>query len=121
MRTPIVIAAVTLFVSVATAQDIVGLEDCAQARGPDKKIGCLQSNVGYLYGLIKKNETAAQARAREDAAKLGAAIARLDALAADVERLKARIEQLEKPAPAKPVAAKPEPAKPEQAKPEQAK
>jgi hypothetical protein len=106
MRTPILLAAIVLAASPAFAQDIVGVEDCAQARGPDKKIGCLQSNVGYLHGLIRKNDVAAQARLREETAKFVTATARLDALAAEIERLKARLDQLEKPAAPKPASPK---------------
>jgi hypothetical protein len=102
MRTPILVAVLVLLSASAVAQDIVGLEDCAQARGPDKKIGCLQSNVAYLHGLIRKNDAAAQARLKDEAAKVAAAAARIDTLAAEIERLKARLDQLEKPAAAKP-------------------
>jgi hypothetical protein len=106
MRMPILVAASALFATSALAQDIVGLEDCAQARGPDKKIGCLQSNVAYLHGLIRKNDAAAQARLKEEAAKAVAATARIGALATEIERLKARLDQLEKPAAAKPASPK---------------
>ncbi len=78
------------------AQDIIGLEDCAQARGPDKKIGCLQGNVGYLHGLIRKNEAAAAARLRDAESKLNEATATLDALRREIERLKAIIGRLDK-------------------------
>jgi hypothetical protein len=64
MRVPALVLILFLIASPAAAQDIVGIEDCAQARGPDKKIGCLQSNVGYLHGLIRKNDAAAQVRRR---------------------------------------------------------
>jgi hypothetical protein len=85
----------------ALAQDIVGIEDCAKARDPDKKAGCLQSNVNFLHELIKKNEAAAQARQREAAARLTAAAARIEELRGEVERLKATLDQLAKKAPAR--------------------
>lgn len=106
MRQPIFLAIFVFATLPAFAQDIVGLEDCAQARGADKKIGCLQSNVGYLHGLIKKNDAAAQARLKEEAARLAAATARIETLAAEIERLKARLDQLEKPATPKPATPK---------------
>jgi hypothetical protein len=104
---PILLAVFAMAASTSLAQDIVGLEDCAKATSPDKKIGCLQSNVAYLHSLIRKAETAAQARARDDAARLAAATVRIDALAAEIEGLKGRFDRLEKPpAAAKPPAAK---------------
>jgi hypothetical protein len=106
MRVPTLLVFLLVAAPSAFAQDIVGIEDCAQARGPDKKIGCLQSNVGYLHGLIRKNDAAAQARLKEETAKLAAATARLDALAAEIERLKVRLDQLEKPATPKPASPK---------------
>jgi hypothetical protein len=98
---------VALATSPAFAQDIVGLEDCAKATSTEKKIGCLQSNVGYLHGLIRKAETATRARARDDAARLAATTARIEVLAAEIGGLKGRLDRLEKPpAAAKPPAAK---------------
>jgi hypothetical protein len=97
MRMPILLVALVLAASLAVAQDIVGLEDCARATSPDKKIGCLQSNVAYLHGLIRKSEAATQARARDDAARLAAATARIDALAAELAGLKGRLDKLERP------------------------
>ena len=84
----------------AAAQDIAGLEDCAQARGPDKKIGCLQSNVEFLHKLIKTNDTAAQA-------KLSAANLKIGELQAQIERLKTALDQLEKKIPPPPASAPP--------------
>ena len=108
MRTPIPVAAILLggFVLLAVsapghAQDIVGLEDCSRAQGADKKLGCLQSNVQYLHGLIRKTDAAAQARAREAAAQIAAANAKAEQLAAEVARLKAALDKLEKKQPAK--------------------
>jgi len=109
MRTPIPVAAILLggFLLPAVsappghAQDIVGLEDCSRAQGADKKLGCLQSNVQYLHGLIRKTDAAAQARSREAAAQIAAANARTEQLAAEVARLKAALEKLEKKQPAK--------------------
>jgi hypothetical protein len=101
MRMPILLTVLAMAASPAIAQDIVGLEDCTKATSADKKTGCLQSNVAYLHGLIRKAETAAQARAREDAARLVAATARIEALAAEIEGLKGRLGRLEKPPAAK--------------------
>jgi hypothetical protein len=101
MRTITLLAIIATMVSSAFGQDIVGLEDCAKARGADQKIGCLQSNTAYLHGLIRKAEAAAHVRSREEAARLTAAAARVDALAAEIERLRVRLEKLEKPPAAK--------------------
>lgn len=101
MLKPALLAAILMTVPPVQAQDIVGLEDCAQAKGADKKAGCLQSNVEFLHRLIKKNDAAAQAKLREEAAKLAAATARLDELRGEIDRLKSALERLEKPAPKK--------------------
>ncbi len=101
MLKPAVLVAILMFAAPLKAQDIVGLEDCSQAKGPDKKAGCLQSNVEYLHRLIKTNEAAAQARLKEEAARLSAATARLDALSAETERLKLALDQIEKKVPRK--------------------
>jgi|tagenome__1003787_1003787.scaffolds.fasta_scaffold19825619_2 septal ring factor EnvC (AmiA/AmiB activator) len=99
----------TLLLAAASvhAQDIAGLEDCSRASGADRKIGCLQSNVNYLYDLIRKNEAAAQTKLRDAGvqlatanAQLTATKAQLDALRGEIDRLKGRVDQLEKkPAP----------------------
>ena len=94
----------------AAAQDIAGLEDCAQAKGPDKKIGCLQSNVEFLHKLIKTNETAAQA-------KLSAANVKLGELQAQIERLKTALDLLDKKIPPPAAAAPPSAARPTTAPP----
>jgi hypothetical protein len=80
----------------ASAQDIVGLEDCAKANGTDKKLGCLQANTEFLNALIKKNDVAHQARLRDQAAKLAEANGRLDRMRSEIDRLKSALEQLEK-------------------------
>ncbi len=93
------LVAVLIAASCAQAQDIVGLEDCTKAKGPDKKFGCLQANVEFLHGLVRKNAAAAQARLREQAAKLAEATATLDDLRVEVARLKAALDQVEKKIP----------------------
>jgi hypothetical protein len=96
MLRPALLATILLAASPLQAQDIVGLEDCAQARGADKKAGCLQSNVEFLHRLIKKNDAAAQAKLREEAARLSAATARLDELRGELDRLKSALDRVEK-------------------------
>lgn len=96
----------------AFAQDIAGLEDCSMAKGPDKKIGCLQSNVEFLHRLIKTSETAAQA-------KLNAATVKISQLQADIERLKAALEQLDKKMPPAAAPTGPSPSAPAPAQPGQ--
>jgi peptidoglycan hydrolase CwlO-like protein len=95
MRKRVLLLATALFATPVAAQDIAGLEDCAQAKGPDKKIGCLQSNVEFLHKLIKTSDTAALA-------KLSAANVKISELQAQIERLKTAFEQLEKKIPPPP-------------------
>jgi len=97
-RKLVMLLAVVLAATPVAAQDIAGLEDCAQAKGPDKKIGCLQSNVEFLHKLIKTSDTAAQA-------KLSAANLKISELQAQIERLKTALDQLEKKIPPRPAAA----------------
>ena len=91
-----VLLAIILLATPSSAQDIVGVEDCAKARDPDKKVGCLQSNVNYLHGLIRRNETASQARLRDINAKLAAATAQVEGLLREVTALKAALDELKK-------------------------
>jgi hypothetical protein len=94
---PSLLIAILLAISPAvSAQDIVGLEDCAKANGADKKFGCLQANIEFLNGLIKKNDIAHQARWRDQAAKLAEANGRLDRMRSEIDRLKSALEQMEK-------------------------
>lgn len=97
----ILLVVIVMAAAPVQAQDIVGLEDCSKATSADKKIGCLQSNVQFLHELIKKNDAAAQARQRDTTAKLTVAVARLDELRGEIERLKQAVEQLAKKAPSK--------------------
>ncbi len=94
------VIALALSTAPLRAQDVVGIEDCSRAAGIDKKAGCLQSNVNYLHGLIRKNDAAAQARLRESDARLAAANASLQELRGEIDRLKAALDRLDKkPAP----------------------
>jgi len=54
MRATSILIVLVMTAAPALAQDIVGIEDCGKAKGADQKAGCLQSNVDYLYRLIKK-------------------------------------------------------------------
>jgi hypothetical protein len=96
MTAVFVMIAAALSTAPLQAQDVVGIEDCSRAAGIDKKAGCLQSNVNYLHGLIRKNDAAAQARLRESDAKLAAANASLHELRGEIDRLKAALDRLEK-------------------------
>jgi hypothetical protein len=89
----------------ASAQDVVGIEDCTKAAGLDKRTGCLQSNVNFLQQLVTKNALDARQR-------LNAANAEIIALKGMVASLQASVEQLQA---AQKAAAekKPEPKKPE--------
>jgi hypothetical protein len=106
ISTRAILVAVTLAATPALAQDVVGLEDCSKARGPDKKIGCMQSNVEFLHRLIKTGDTAAVAAQ----AKLNSANVKISELQAEIDRLKAALAQLEKKLPASPPAAPAAPA-----------
>ena len=101
MRATSMLIVLVMTAAPALAQDIVGIEDCGKAKGADQKAGCLQSNVDYLYRLIKKNDAATQARLKDEEAKLQAAVARIDELRAEIERLKAALDKLAKPSPPK--------------------
>jgi septal ring factor EnvC (AmiA/AmiB activator) len=97
------VAAILLAAAPLQAQDIAGIEDCSRAKTPDKKAGCQQSNIDFLYRLIRKNDAATQARLREQDtklrehdAKLAAANARVEELRAEIERLRSALDQLEK-------------------------
>lgn len=101
MFIPTLLVATLMIVSPLRAQDIVGLEDCGQAKGVDKKIGCLQSNVEFLHRLLKKNDAAVQTKLREEAAKLAVATAKIDELRDELNRLKAILDQFENRLPKK--------------------
>ena len=95
----VAIVAVLVAASAVQAQDVVGLENCSSLKEADKKASCLQSNIDYLYRLIKRNDTAAQTKIREQAAALQAAIAKLGELRGEMEQLRASLDQLDKRVP----------------------
>src|SRR5262245_21323105 len=72
----------------ASAQDVVGVEDCTKASGLDKRTGCLQSNVNFLQQLITKN--ALEARQR-----LNAANTEIIALKSEIASLKSIVATLQ--------------------------
>jgi septal ring factor EnvC (AmiA/AmiB activator) len=88
------------------------VEACGQVKEPDKKFGCLQSNIDFLHRLIRKNEAATtaklreqetklrehEAKLREEAGKLSAATTRIDGLRDEIDRLKSALDRLEKAA-----------------------
>jgi uncharacterized protein YlxW (UPF0749 family) len=72
----------------ATAQDVVGVEDCTKAAGLDKRTGCLQSNVNFLQQLVTKN-------ALETRQRLNAATTEIVALKSEVASLKSIVATLQ--------------------------
>jgi hypothetical protein len=73
----------------ASAQDIVGIEDCTKAAGLDKRTGCLQSNVNVLQQLLTKATLDTRQR-------LTAANNEIAALKGEVVTLKALVTTLQK-------------------------
>jgi esterase/lipase len=95
---PRTLISATFFLLIATsavAQDIQGIENCSAEKAMDRRTGCLQSNVNYLYQQLTKAN--ADSRQRLDAAnqKLDAANAEIAALKAAVAKLQATIEDLQ--------------------------
>jgi chromosome segregation ATPase len=108
----------------ARAQDVQGIELCTRESSADRRIGCLQSNIQYLHGLIGKTTADAQQKLGAAASEIGALKGEIAALKNEVAALKAAlaaehagIEKLqaalarrapaEKPASDKPAAEKP--------------
>jgi len=72
---------------IARAQDVPGIELCTRETSAERRIGCLQSNVQYLHGLITKSATDAQQ-------KLGAATSEIGALKGEIGALKSEVAAL---------------------------
>jgi len=78
----------------ATAQDIVGIEDCTKAAGLDKRTGCLQSNVNFLQQLITKNALDARQRLNAANTEIIALKSEIASLKSIVATLQTSVEQL---------------------------
>jgi ABC-type transport system involved in cytochrome c biogenesis permease subunit len=83
-----VFVSLAAFTGAAAAQDVVGIENCSAEKVLERRTGCLQSNVNYLYQLIGK-------RAAEAQQKLDAANQKLDAANGEIAALKAMIAKLQ--------------------------
>lgn len=81
------LAAVTLIAGLASAQDIVGVENCSAEKAMDRRTGCLQANVNYLQTVISKN-------AADNQQRLAAANAEITSLKVMVARLQTNVDQL---------------------------
>jgi hypothetical protein len=75
----------------ARAQDVPGIELCTRETSVDRRIGCLQSNVQYLHGLIGKNAADAQQRLAAATSEIGAHKGEIAALKAEIAALKAAL------------------------------
>ncbi|HUI97906.1 MAG TPA: hypothetical protein VLX44_19265 [Xanthobacteraceae bacterium] len=104
------------------AQDVPGIELCTRETSAERRVGCLQSNIQYLHGLIAKSAADAQQKLGAATGEIGALKGEIAALKAEIAVLKAALaadhaslEKLQaaakrppdKPAPDKPVADKP--------------
>ena len=83
-----VMAVTILGSNVALAQDIVGLEDCTKTTGLDRRTSCFQSNIEYLYKIIRKN-------AADEQQNRNAASSEINALKTDMASLRTSIEQVQ--------------------------
>lgn len=83
-----------LSVTGATAQDVVGIENCIAEKAIERRVGCMQSNINYLHQQLMK--TAADSRQRLDAAnqRLEAAAREIAALKETVGKLQASVDEL---------------------------
>src|SRR5215467_7209457 len=78
----------------ASAQDVVGVEDCTKTSGLDKRTGCLQSNVNFLQQLVTKNALDARQRLSAAGTEIAALKTEIAALKAALASQQASVEQL---------------------------
>ncbi|MGZ3410314.1 MAG: hypothetical protein ACXWKC_03880 [Xanthobacteraceae bacterium] len=95
LRIAVSAALLSSIVGNVSAQDIAGIENCSAEKAMDRRTGCLQSNVNYLYQQLTKAN--ADSRAKLDAAnqKLDAANAQIASLKATVTKLQSSIDELQ--------------------------
>ena len=87
IRTLMFFAILLGLATVARAQDVQGIELCTREASMDRRTSCLQSNIGYLQGVIAKN--AAEARQ-----KLTAAVGEIATLKGEAVALKGDVAAL---------------------------
>jgi hypothetical protein len=73
----------------ASAQDVVGIEDCTKTSGLDRRTGCLQANVNFLQRTMTRNALEAHRRLQAAEAEIGALKTELAALRRQVDELRA--------------------------------
>jgi hypothetical protein len=93
-------------ITVATAQDVPGIEICTAEKTWQRRTGCLQTNSDYLKDALTKAGLEAERRNAAAARRLEAAEREIAALKADIATLRVSLDQLKAAAPAKQPAAK---------------
>jgi ubiquinone biosynthesis protein UbiJ len=83
-----------LMSSLATAQDVPGLETCTAEKQMERRTGCLQSNDDFLAQTLSKLSRETQARLAASGRELAAARAEIATLKSAVEKLNGELTQL---------------------------
>ncbi len=78
----------------ARAQDVPGIELCTRETSPDRRVGCLQSNIQYLHGLIAKNAADAQQKLAAATSAVGGLKGEVAALQNEIAAAKSEIAAL---------------------------
>ena len=91
IRTLMLVAILLGMSAVARAQDVQGIELCTRESNMDRRTSCLQSNIGYLQGVIAKNAAEARQKLTAAAGEVGALKAEVAALKGDVAALRAAL------------------------------
>ena len=95
MRGNIAVVALIIFFMAgpapAAAQDMPGIEACTKESAPDRRTGCLQSNIEYLVRIVSRHNLDAE----QKFATIGREVAALrEQLAASSREIAAMKEQL---------------------------
>jgi hypothetical protein len=91
IRTLMLVAILLGMSAVARAQDVQGIELCTRESNMDRRTSCLQSNIGYLQGVIAKNAAEARQKLTAAAGEVAALKGEVAALKGDVATLKATL------------------------------
>ena len=83
-----------LMSSLATAQDVPGLETCTAEKQMERRTGCLQSNDDFLAQTLSKLSRETQARLAASSRELVATRAEIATLKSAVEKLNGELTQL---------------------------
>jgi hypothetical protein len=81
----------------AVAQDIAGIEDCTKIAAPEKRTGCLQSNINFLQRLVTKNALEAEQRLNAAASEIMSLKKAVTTVQTELQAIKA----IQKPTPNK--------------------